>query len=374
MGVTQLWQRCRRPGIAGGSMAIFTATVFCCLLAVCSSEEKQPAAQAPARNPEAESPPKPVVTPETVEPARKEDEEKRKAEESARNWQANREKVVANMGDLEKLTKRKKFSVEKGEALLSAVSKVLEPLSKSSLAEDKEVQGFLQRLGEQRALVSERQAETKILGSWRSVITNPSHPNSVARRYMRHTFTKDGRVTVEDKEDSSTKRRWRYEDGVYLVELEPYKGERRTAHYRLVTDDELENFQWVAKKGAQEKSRKEDDRWIRQGSDLEKGKKVVDIFDKARSDELFVDPNLLKKNRTYKLSNRTPLMPHHSPADPSAAIQGIQYFGPGSKMRILSTARPNGRLWYEVSMDDGDRKARGWVNVSALVGQNLGAK
>jgi len=55
-----------------------------------------------------------------------------------------------------------------------------------------------------------------IVGQWRSVVENPAHPNTLARRYMRHTFFFDGELIVENEETVSTTSNWQYDDGIFI--------------------------------------------------------------------------------------------------------------------------------------------------------------
>lgn len=69
-------------------------------------------------------------------------------------------------------------------------------------------------------------------------------------------------------------------------------------------------------------------------------------------------------------------MPHHSPADPLAAIQQMKRVPSDGSIKILATFRNREHLWYEVVASDriGEMIGHGWIHSVALVGQQLNSR
>jgi hypothetical protein len=88
-----------------------------------------------------------------------------------------------------------------------------------------------------------------------------------------------------------------------------------------------------------------------------------------------LNPLELEVGQTYILSEQTPLMPSHSPADPIAALQKMKQIPKGGVFKVLETFKKRGNPWYKVVVLD-QRKKRigtGWINSTALLGQELKA-
>lgn len=88
-----------------------------------------------------------------------------------------------------------------------------------------------------------------------------------------------------------------------------------------------------------------------------------------------LNPVDLEIGQTYILSEQTPLMPSHSPADPIAALQKMKQIPKGGVFKVLETFKKRGLPWYKVVAFD-QRKKRigtGWINSAALIGQELNA-
>ena len=88
-----------------------------------------------------------------------------------------------------------------------------------------------------------------------------------------------------------------------------------------------------------------------------------------------LNPLELEVGQTYILSEQTPLMPSHSPADPIAALQKMKQIPKGGVFKVLETVKKRGNPWYKVVAFD-QRKKRigtGWINSTALLGQELKA-
>jgi len=115
------------------------------------------------------------------------------------------------------------------------------------------------------------------LGSWQQVITNPTYPNSIARRYMRHTFNSEGTVIIENKADSSNKRQWEYKNGTCIVTWS-YRDTRFTESYRLLSANELQLFYFRRERDGKKHEYKKNDRWLRENSRRAKKRTLVDIF------------------------------------------------------------------------------------------------
>jgi hypothetical protein len=89
-----------------------------------------------------------------------------------------------------------------------------------------------------------------------------------------------------------------------------------------------------------------------------------------------LDPFSLDVGQAYIPSKDTPLMPHHSPADPLAALNDVKTISKTGGFKVLEVFSKNGTKWYKVEALDSDMKdiGTGWVNSTALVGQKLNVK
>jgi len=87
----------------------------------------------------------------------------------------------------------------------------------------------------------------------------------------------------------------------------------------------------------------------------------------------YVDVQSLKLNTTFSISRKTPLMPQFEPSDPLAALNDIKYLQPECRIRILSIKNKYNFPWYEVQAINKEGKSigKGWINSTALVGQNI---
>jgi hypothetical protein len=74
---------------------------------------------------------------------------------------------------------------------------------------------------------------------------------------------------------------------------------------------------------------------------------------------VFIDPTALEIGATYTLSKRTPIMPSYEVSD----LSGIVYANPGDSITITRMQMVRNIVWYQVE--------RGWVNSTALIGQDL---
>ena len=86
-----------------------------------------------------------------------------------------------------------------------------------------------------------------------------------------------------------------------------------------------------------------------------------------------LDPRKLEVGRTYRLSERTPLMPQLDPPDPLEALKHVKYITGGGTIKITEVAREGGTPWYRVEAKsaNGRRMGNGWVNSTALLRQKL---
>lgn len=202
-----------------------------------------------------------------------------------------------------------------------------------------------------------------IVGQWRSVISNPAHKNTLARRYMRHTFFPDGKLVVENEENSSISYNWEYDNGVFVVTYASGTS-KFIEHFKLTDHDNLSKilFQSIVD-GKPLANYNPEEMFVKQGSSLEGSMKIIDVFQTANNAMDFIDPKSLSVGMTYILSNKTPIMPNYKGSD----FAGIVYAQPGHSIKILKRKPVNNVLWYRVAT--GDRE--GWVNSVALFGQKL---
>ena len=86
-----------------------------------------------------------------------------------------------------------------------------------------------------------------------------------------------------------------------------------------------------------------------------------------------LDPLKLEIGQTYTVSKQTPLMPSHSPADPIAAIQQMKNIPQGGRFKVLEMVKKKINPWYKVTAFDNTKIGTGWINSTALLGQELEA-
>ena len=80
--------------------------------------------------------------------------------------------------------------------------------------------------------------------------------------------------------------------------------------------------------------------------------------------EQYINPEDLEIGKSYASSKQIPLMPHHSPANPIAAIQLIKQIPPGVGFKVLEIYyKMPANPWYRVM---GGKIGTGWVNSTAL--------
>jgi len=202
-----------------------------------------------------------------------------------------------------------------------------------------------------------------IVGQWRSVVENPAHKNTIARRYMRHTFFLDGELVVENEENSSVSSNWEYDNGTFVVTRTSGTSEF-VEHFKMIDHNTLEKilFQSVVN-GEPLASYNPEDQFIRQGSNVEESMKIIGIFETANSALDFIDPNSLAVGSSYTLSRQTPVMPNYVLSD----LAEIGYAQSGQSIEILEQKLVENIVWYRI--ETGDRE--GWVNSIALFGQEL---
>ncbi|MDG1286334.1 MAG: SH3-like domain-containing protein [Rickettsiales bacterium] len=207
-----------------------------------------------------------------------------------------------------------------------------------------------------------------VIGQWRSRLENPKHPNAVAKRYMRHSFFMDGTVKIENEETANKQGKWHIENGQIIIETS-YKTSRFLETYKLQNEDTLMRIyfrRFIDNKLDNEHA--QDDKFIRQGSQQELAMGKVDIFQFSRSAQNFIDPNTLEVGKTYRLSQKTPIVPSYDPVSPEQAIKQIWYAKKNSQIKIIKRHKERNVMWYQVSVIG---KKRGWVNSIALFGQDL---
>lgn len=87
----------------------------------------------------------------------------------------------------------------------------------------------------------------------------------------------------------------------------------------------------------------------------------------------WADPGTLQVGRRYALSRETSLMPELNPADPMGAIERIRVIPQEGSIGIVAIANREVTQWYEVEAYDGAgaRLGSGWVNSTALIGQDV---
>jgi hypothetical protein len=81
----------------------------------------------------------------------------------------------------------------------------------------------------------------------------------------------------------------------------------------------------------------------------------------------------LSVGQTYRLSRKTPLMPELNPVDPLAAIANAKGIDVGGIITVRAVATKDSTRWYRVEAlsAGGQRVGSGWVNSTALLGQDI---
>ena len=82
---------------------------------------------------------------------------------------------------------------------------------------------------------------------------------------------------------------------------------------------------------------------------------------------------LVEIGEAYVVSEQTPLMPSHSPADPIAAVQRMKQIPRGGRIRVIDNYNEYSKPWFKVTAydDESERIGTGWINSVALFGQKL---
>lgn len=85
------------------------------------------------------------------------------------------------------------------------------------------------------------------------------------------------------------------------------------------------------------------------------------------------DPYSLKTKNTYRVSKRTPIMPELNPVDVEKALNNVKYLESGGTFKVIKITIKNGKPWYYINVENQNRKhiGKGWINCTALIGQNL---
>ncbi len=88
-----------------------------------------------------------------------------------------------------------------------------------------------------------------------------------------------------------------------------------------------------------------------------------------------LDPRALDIGATYVVSRNTPLMPSHSPADPLEALKEMKCIPEGGAFKVIEIYKKAANPWYKVTTLGKDKESlgTGWINSTALVGQELEA-
>ena len=85
------------------------------------------------------------------------------------------------------------------------------------------------------------------------------------------------------------------------------------------------------------------------------------------------NPLSLKIGETYSVCKITPLMPELPPSDPMTALENVKYIQEGGLIKIISVRKKDSQPWYKVEVTDNNDQAiaEGWINSTALMGQQL---
>lgn len=81
----------------------------------------------------------------------------------------------------------------------------------------------------------------------------------------------------------------------------------------------------------------------------------------------------LELGQSYYLAKQTPLAQEMRPADPMAALKRMKYIPAGYAIKIIGRSKVYGTPWYKVIVKDrkGSHRGSGWINSTALLGQEL---
>jgi hypothetical protein len=204
-----------------------------------------------------------------------------------------------------------------------------------------------------------------VIGQWRNVVKNPSHKNTVSKRYMRHTFFEDGKLIIEDKKDSQSKKKWKIVNNEIVVRSS-YKKSKFIEHYNINDSNTLikTKFKSIVD-GKPMANYDPKEKYVKQGSNTESEMKILDIFKSVNKALDFIDPNTLEVGKKYKLSKKTPIMAHYTPTN----LSTVFYLKKGNSIKILKQKLNRTVVWYQVEY--GKKGSTAWVNSVALFGQEL---
>jgi hypothetical protein len=102
----------------------------------------------------------------------------------------------------------------------------------------------------------------------------------------------------------------------------------------------------------------------------------LDSSPSANSQTISLDPRNLDTGQSYVVSGRTPLMPSINPSDPGEAIQDVEEIPARGRFKVFDVETKDGIPWYKVTAfdEDNQRIGAGWINSTALLGQQLEAR
>lgn len=202
-----------------------------------------------------------------------------------------------------------------------------------------------------------------ILGQWKSVVKNPAHRNSVSRRYMRHSFSPDDILVIEDKVDSISTKKWTFDGEIFVINSS-FSTSEFIEHYKLNTKDELIKIRFKSIiDGKPLADYNPDEQFVRQGSQTDISMNTIDSFETSGSATEFIDPTDLAVGSRYVVSKKTPVMPHFNPSN----LNDIFHLKKTQSFKILDRKKIRQFWWYQVKVNSRE----GWINSIALYGQKL---
>ena len=84
-----------------------------------------------------------------------------------------------------------------------------------------------------------------------------------------------------------------------------------------------------------------------------------------------IDPLKLQMGWSYRLSKETPLTPDPDPSKVLSALAEAKRIGAGGVIEVLSRKTVRNTLWYYVRVQTKDSIIGGWINSTALMGQDI---
>jgi hypothetical protein len=218
----------------------------------------------------------------------------------------------------------------------------------------------------------------EIVGDWYVVCANPdpAYHGKVATDYQIWSFLANGKarwVSHDERETETTNGTYTFNADSNWYEAVVDRGSAgvQVFCFRLKSPGLLHQCYWRNKTSGIE--RDADETYVQEGSREWVRREKVRLVEQVKRSVSAVDVRQLRVGRAYRVGRETPLMPELDPDDPIAALKRVRQIAARGKLKIMSVADKDGTVWYRVVAwsSDGTRVGVGWVNSTALLGQDV---